>query len=174
MWWTDEDYKLFKQYALEEVKEFMLRFKIMDSKEAIRRLYQHQDDPISLSFHGVETLPGTSNTTTRTINQVKMLPSNKSEPKYHAGEDDQLPSFEHKDSQISIVPDVCSPQNNITPDLNPMSANIQEVPPLQLYIKSPAMLTKYSLQDGLKSVDDKVLSPAILEEPIHPLALMCL
>ncbi len=44
MWWTDDDYRMFKQYALEEVKDFMLRFKILDSKEAIRRLYQYPDD----------------------------------------------------------------------------------------------------------------------------------
>jgi hypothetical protein len=42
LWWTDEDYLLFKQYALQEVKEFMLCCKIVDAKEAIRQLYQTQ------------------------------------------------------------------------------------------------------------------------------------
>ena len=43
MWWNDDDYKIFKQDALMEVKEFMYKCKINDSKDAIRRLYQQGD-----------------------------------------------------------------------------------------------------------------------------------
>jgi hypothetical protein len=40
LWWNDDDYKDFKQSALNEVKDFMIVKSINDSKEAIRILYQ--------------------------------------------------------------------------------------------------------------------------------------
>jgi hypothetical protein len=40
LWWDDDDYKDFKQSALNEVKDFMIAKSITDSKEAIRILYQ--------------------------------------------------------------------------------------------------------------------------------------
>lgn len=40
IWWNDDDYKVFKQSALNEVKEYMKDKNITDSKEAIKQLYQ--------------------------------------------------------------------------------------------------------------------------------------
>ncbi len=43
MWWNDNDYKGFKQSALNELKLFMLKLSSMDSKAAIKALYQPDD-----------------------------------------------------------------------------------------------------------------------------------
>src|SRR5437016_1402766 len=43
LWWCDDDYKVFKQNALQEVKDYMIESSITDSKEAIKILYQKMD-----------------------------------------------------------------------------------------------------------------------------------
>lgn len=45
LWWTEDEYKVFKQDALHELKSFMSCREISSTKEALRVIYQVGDDP---------------------------------------------------------------------------------------------------------------------------------
>lgn len=81
LWWCDDDYKDFKQNALQEVKEYMSFKSLNDSKLAIKILYQNMDsNDLEIITRMQQQLPSNAAEPLPTCDSIPCSPKKSLEP----------------------------------------------------------------------------------------------
>lgn len=181
LWWGDDDYKDFKQSALQEVKDYMVEKSISDSKEAIRILYQNMESNDLELVVAAEEMKRTQDL--EHVHAESLQPPNESSstnqaletPKLEGTCDSKLFNFKRfgfliRSHSFCVNPETSKPIFN-----DPEITSFRSKTDVDIIHDKSTETAARDFFNKLRKlhVDKSKHTPDRVEEQIHPLALIC-